>query len=461
MKRLFILIVILCLFLTMVPASELLPEGYEELYPVELRVDAPQVYAAVESELEGKSILFFGDSLLASYGLDDYSTSWTVRLRDEYGMKIRTDARSGSTIASADEHERVPGGCWQPLCERSVPPGVYDIVFVAGSGNDWYCEIPLGKDYTSRNTKTLIGAINTVIDRLQAQCPDATLLFSTSWFCDDYKNGLGLTPNDYNEVLLEVCRRREIPCFEACDTELTGIVPGNGMFIAANDIWHMNEQGHAHYLPIIANWLEEQLPEVPKEPEEPKEPEPPDYVEPFKDVAKDSWYAEAVGYAYENGLMNGTGETEFSPDTDTNRAMLVTILYRASGSPSVEGLSHPFTDVEEGQYYSDALLWAYNHEIVNGTAEDRFSPNGVLTREQLATILHRMADLPEAGTDLSGFPDEEEISDFAAKAMAWAAEQGILQGNDLGALMPGGNASRAQIATILMRYLEIYPIVTE
>lgn len=444
MKRLLILVLTLCLFLTIVPASELLPEGYAELYPVETAVEAPQLYAAVESALEGKSILFFGDSLLASYGLSDYSASWTVRLKNEYGMKIKTDARSGSTIATANKQERVPGGCWQPFCEREVPPGTYDIVFVAGGGNDWYCEIPLGKDYASRNTKTFIGAINTVIDRIQEDCPGALLLFSTSWTCDNRKNGLGLTPDDYNDVLMEVCRRRAVPCFEACDSDLTGIVPGNGMFIAQNDIWHLNEQGHAHYLPIIAKWIEEQLIE--------------ETVAPFLDVSKRAWYAEAVRYAYDNGLMNGISKTAFAPDMDTNRAMLVTLLYRASGSPSVEGLTHPFTDTEEGQYYSDALIWAYHNEIVNGMSETLFDPEGVLTREQLATILHRMTGLPVAEADLSGFPDAEKISPFAEDAMVWAVEQGILQGSTTGELMPVGNATRAQIATILMRYLTIYPI---
>lgn len=450
--RLLICILTVCLLLTTVLAEELLPEGYRELYPVETTVEAPQLFSAVESALEGKSILFFGDSLLASYGLADYSASWTVRLKNEYGMKIKTDARSGSTIATADKQERVPGGSYQPFCLREVPPGTYDIIFVAGGGNDWYCEIPLGKDYSSRDTKTFIGAINTVIDNMQETCPDALLLFSTSWTCDDRKNGLGLTPDDYNEVLMEVCSRRGVPCFEACDAEVTGIVPGNGMFIAENDIWHLNEQGHAHYLPIIAAWIESQLAEDGGGAEEP------DYVVPFTDVAKDAWYAQAVSYAQEKGLMNGTGETVFSPDTDTNRAMLVTILYRASGSPSVEGLTHPFVDGEEGQYYSDALLWAYNNEIVNGISEDHFAPEGVLTREQLATILHRMAGLPAAEADLSSFPDAGKISAFAGDAMTWAVEQGILQGDNAGNLMPVGNASRAQIATILMRYLNQYPL---
>lgn len=444
MKRLFIFILTLCLFVTLVPATERLPEGYAELYPVEVTADAPVLMATVKSRLEGKSILFFGDSLLAGYGLEDYNTSWTVRIRDTYGMNIKTDARSGSTFATADKYGYTPGGCYQPYCERSVPPGNFDIIFVAGGGNDWYCEIPLGTDYTSRDPETFIGAINTVIDRLQTQSPDSLLLFSTSWFCDDYKNGLGLTPNDYNETLMEVCRRREVRCFEACDVTVTGIVHGNGMFIAENDIWHLNEQGHAHYLPIIAGWIEEQLPE--------------ETDRLYRDVAEDAWYAEAVTYVHEKALMNGTGDGKFSPDVETSRGMLVTILYRATGSPSVEGLTHPFTDVESGQYYSDALLWAYENEIVNGVSEDQFSPEGALTREQIATILHRMAGLPAAEADLSGFSDGETVSSFAVDAMAWAVEHGILQGSDTGELMPLANATRAQIATILMRYLEQYPI---
>lgn len=446
MKRLLIFILTLCLFLTIVPASELLPEGYEELYPVEVTAEAPVLLATVDSKLEGKSILFFGDSLLSSYGLEDYTDSWTIRLKNEYGMTIKTDARSGSTIASADTYERKPGGCWQPYCERGLPAGDFDIIFVAGGGNDWYCEIPLGSDLTSRNTKTFVGAINTVIDKLQADYPDSLILFSTSWYNVTNKNSLGLTPQDYNDAMRKVCAQRGIPCFNASDTSVTGIAAGNGMFIAESDFWHLNAQGHAHYLPIIAAWLESQLPEEVN------------YLEPFRDVALDAWYADHVAYAYENGLILGTGETTFSPDGATNRAMLVTILYRASGKPSVEGLSHPFTDTEAGAYYSDALCWGYENSIIFGISEDRFDPEGTLTREQLAAILYRLAGKPQTQGDLSGFSDSAEVSPFAEAAMTWAVDQGILQGYDNGCLMPGSNATRAQLAAILRRYLALYPI---
>lgn len=454
MRRNSLIRFVLCLLLvgmlfstvSAVDFSDPMPEGYEELYPVETSAEAPVLYSSVESALSGKSILFYGDSLLAGYGLENYSDSWNAQLKTVYGMRVMNCAISGSTIAESDEYGYFPGGCYEPYVNRNLQQGAFDIVYVAGGGNDWYCEIPLGTDYFSRNTKTFIGAINTVIDKVQTEYPDALLLFSTSWSYDGKENGLGLTPNDYNNAMIEVCRQRGITCFEACNPNLSGVVPGNGMFLTGKDFWHLNAKGHAHYLPIIAGWLEDQLPEEP------------DYVGPFRDVAKAAWYAGAVEYVYKNGLMNGISETEFAPDTDTNRAMLVTILYRASGSPSVEGLSHPFTDTKEGEYYSDALLWAYTNQIVNGMGENLFAPSGTLTREQLATILYRMTGLPQAEADLTSFPDAEEISDYAKEAMAWAVEQGILQGSDTGELLPGGNATRAQIATILMRYLTIYPI---
>ena len=177
---------------------------------------------------------------------------------------------------------------------------------------------------------------------------------------------------------------------------------------------------------------------------------------PFTDVAEGDWFYDAVRYAYENGLMDGVGGNRFAPNSATTRAQLVTILYRLEGQPAVSG-DLPFTDVETGTWYTNAVLWAAQNNIVNGVSDTEFAPGDDLTRQQLVTILYRYAEAKgydvSASADLSGYPDAGQVQDYAQPAMAWAVAEGIVEGMD-GNLNPAGNASRAQIATILMRFCE-------
>ena len=178
---------------------------------------------------------------------------------------------------------------------------------------------------------------------------------------------------------------------------------------------------------------------------------------PFTDVAEGDWFHDAVQYAYENGLMDGVGDGQFAPNATTNRAMVVTILYRLAGEPAVSG-DVGFTDVEPGLWYSNAVSWAAEKGIVNGISETEFSPAGDLTREQLATVLYRYAESMgydvSASADLSGFPDAGDIQDYATEALSWAVAEGLLQGFEDDTLQPQATATRAQIATILMRFCE-------
>lgn len=204
-----------------------------------------------------------------------------------------------------------------------------------------------------------------------------------------------------------------------------------------------------------------QQPEDPDTPEQPEQPEDPDTpeqpAEPFTDVDETDWFYDEVVYVYANGLMDGVGGNRFAPDTVTNRAMLATILYRLAGEPDVSG-DLPFTDVAAGQWYTDAVLWAAQNGIVNGVAEGIFAPMNTLTREQLVTMLYRYAEAEgydvSAAADLSGYPDAGKVLSYAQKAMSWAVAEGIVAGMDDGTLNPAGNATRAQIATILMRFCE-------
>ena len=179
--------------------------------------------------------------------------------------------------------------------------------------------------------------------------------------------------------------------------------------------------------------------------------------EPFLDVNEGDWFYDAVAYAYENGLMDGVGGNRFAPNSATTRAQLVTILYRLEGQPAVSG-DLPFTDVEAGTWYTNAVGWAAQNGIVNGVGDDTFAPGNDLTREQLVTILYRYAETKgydvSASADLAGYPDGEEIQAYAREAMAWAVAENIIQGMEDDTLKPAGNASRAQIATILMRFCE-------
>ena len=177
----------------------------------------------------------------------------------------------------------------------------------------------------------------------------------------------------------------------------------------------------------------------------------------FTDVGESDWFYDAVAYAYRAGLMDGVGEGLFSPGTPTTRAQLVTILYRLEGQPEVTG-DLPFSDVEDGTWYTDAVIWAAANDIVNGIGDNQFGPENTLTREQLVTMLYRYAQNKgydvTASADLSGYPDAGQIQDYAQPAMAWAVAENIIQGMEDGTLKPAGNASRAQIATILMRFCE-------
>ena len=177
---------------------------------------------------------------------------------------------------------------------------------------------------------------------------------------------------------------------------------------------------------------------------------------PFPDVTEGDWFYDAVRYAYENGLMDGVEDNRFAPNSATTRAQLVTILYRLEGQPTVSG-NLPFTDVETGIWYTDAILWAAQNGIVNGVNDTEFAPGDEITRQQLVTILYRYAEAKgcdvSASADLSGYPDAGQVQDYAQPAMAWAVAEGIVEGMD-GNLNPAGNASRAQIATILMRFCE-------
>ena len=176
---------------------------------------------------------------------------------------------------------------------------------------------------------------------------------------------------------------------------------------------------------------------------------------PFLDVGTNDWFYNDVAYVWENGLMSGTAADRFSPNASTTRAMLVTVLYRMDGSAISSG-NAPFTDVPAGSWYADAVSWAAENGIVTGYSATRFAPNEPVTREQVASILYRYArlcdrDLSPAAS-LTAFADHASVSGYAREALSWAVGSGLIGGSN-GRLNPSGTATRAEIAAILHRFL--------
>ena len=181
----------------------------------------------------------------------------------------------------------------------------------------------------------------------------------------------------------------------------------------------------------------------------------------YEDVPADAWYYEAEQYTSELGLFQSITETKFGPHITMTRGMLVTVLYRLEGEPAVDGQTQPFTDVDAGRYYGDAITWAANSGVVNGVTDTRFAPEAAVTREQMVTVLYRYAGLEGADVtakaDLESFPDHDQVKPYARDAFSWAVGAGIIQGNSNGGvttLSPRNSATRAQVAAVLMRYLE-------
>lgn len=184
---------------------------------------------------------------------------------------------------------------------------------------------------------------------------------------------------------------------------------------------------------------------------------------PFTDVSRGQWFYDAVSFVYWRDIMDGVTSTQFAPDATTTRAMVVQILYRMAGSPTVRG-SSPFYDVSNGAWYADAVIWAEANDIVNGMTTTTFAPNTAVTREQLATMLYRYAQYRHyntsagANTNILSYYDANRISEYAFSALQWACGEGIMDGTGTGYLSPQGQATRAQLAAMLMRFCMEYRI---
>ena len=172
---------------------------------------------------------------------------------------------------------------------------------------------------------------------------------------------------------------------------------------------------------------------------------------PFTDADRNAWYHDGVHYCVEHGLMMGTSQTTFAPDIVTTRGMIVTILWRLEGSPIVGG-PLDYDDVKAEDWYGGAVRWADSVGVVTGYGNGKFGPNDIITREQMAAMLWRYAGSPKVDGSLSSFTDGAQTSSWAQPAMIWAVEQSLITGAGNDRLEPRGQATRAQAATVLMRF---------
>ncbi len=178
----------------------------------------------------------------------------------------------------------------------------------------------------------------------------------------------------------------------------------------------------------------------------------------FTDLVSTEWYYTSACFAYVQGLFTGVSSSTFAPQSPVTRAMMTTVLYRMADQPETSG-SASFTDVPDGQWYSDAVAWAEENGVVNGVGDGQFAPDSKLTREQMAVMLQNYASRSlqvdvSARDDLSQFADKETVSDWAKEAMGWAVSVGILTGRSNNDLDPGGEASRAEASAMLQRFRE-------
>ena len=209
---------------------------------------------------------------------------------------------------------------------------------------------------------------------------------------------------------------------------------------------------------LYAKWIEDEEASATPTPSPTATPEPSTgWRNPFTDVNTGDWFYDAVRYANENGLFSGVTSTLFEPNTPITRGMLVTVLWRSEGEPVVNYLM-TFTDVNQSAYYAEAVRWAASEGIVTGYSDTEFAPDRLISREEFAAVMERFADYIGMSTtevgNLEVFDDADQVAEWARGNVSWAVGAGLLNGKGGGSLDPKGNTTRAEAATILQRLFE-------
>ena len=219
----------------------------------------------------------------------------------------------------------------------------------------------------------------------------------------------------------------------------------DGLYIMMLVGTHPNEAGHAY----IADRIFKALPERSADNSQPAKECP------FTDVVKSIWYFPNVCYVWAHNIMEGVGGTRFAPDANTTRAQFASVIYRMAGKPDVSNMRSPFADLKAG-WYQDAVTWCYNNNVVNGTSATTFDPDSNITREQMVAMLYRYSKQTVQSTDaVKAFKDANSISKYAVPAVAWAVQNHIVNGMGNGTFAPQGLSTRAQLAAVLNRYMEL------
>lgn len=203
--------------------------------------------------------------------------------------------------------------------------------------------------------------------------------------------------------------------------------------------------------------------ETKQDPEKQEATQTENNVTTFSDVKQDDWFYSDVMFVFNNKIMTGTSESEFSPNTTLNRAMIITILHRIDGDRSIYE-KNIFHDVEKNSWYENAVNWGYKNKIVTGTSENTFTPMDNLTREQLCVMLYNYTKYIGVKTepaDISSYSDNKTVSEWAKDAVSWAVQEGIVTGKGNNALAPRDSATRAEAATVIRRYTEKFAEIEE
>jgi hypothetical protein len=225
---------------------------------------------------------------------------------------------------------------------------------------------------------------------------------------------------------------------------------------------HPTHAGHEFMAEQIIKVLPERgsdpAPQPDPKPSDDSEPQPSDDPAPefpFKDVQPSDWFYDYVYYVWDSEIMKGVSTDTFAPQAKTTRAQFATVLYRMADSPDVtdEDRANCHYGDLKADWYRDAVIWAYGEGVVKGISDTVFDPDAQITREQMVTMLYRYAGETAKNTDLSAFTDSAAISEYARPAVAWAVENAIVNGMGDGTFQPKGNATRAQLAAILTRYM--------
>lgn len=206
---------------------------------------------------------------------------------------------------------------------------------------------------------------------------------------------------------------------------------------------------------LYAKWAKEAV--VDPDPVDPApvvpDDQPSTWENPFTDVGETDWYYGSVRFAAENGLFRGISYPTFAPHSNMTHGMLAMVLHRLAKEPEI-GAGQSFSNVAQGQYYTEAVAWATEKGIVSGYGDGKFGPGDLITREHLTVMLWRYAGKPAGAGELDGFTDAADADAWAVDALRWAVEQKIVNGRSDGTLDPRGNATRAEVVAILMRYCE-------